>query len=556
MKQLGNGITVFAAWVGFAAVANGCGGWVDLKSSEGAAGSATGGSGSVIPSAGSSQGGSASIGTGGSPPASAGTNATGGQADAGAEPFEILVAPEPTLFPPGADGPGVTWTASIKVYAGSLGAGALAGTAEYCFKKPLSGYRCDWQSYEPFVWTEEDGLVTLDLADLGGSDHIPTRVTPDGKTVVGSFRKDNQTLGLFRWTKAGGATGLGEPTGSTGFEYLSDDGTTVAGMFKTNDKGHLNFVWTEADGFQPLDEASGWPSAAQTEVRGLSADGLVIAGATVGVEPSQVFRYTEGEVEQFGSLPDFPRCDLTYGAVTRDGETVYGGCTSEDQQSYRAFRWTEANGLEALSNASCEMKSVLAISGSGTVTFGMGSCDGASGLVRWTDGASGMILSAAPAGFQFEGVRGTSHDGGAAIGVLRAVSGEPTGTGAPPLPGEEIPITSTERAFRWTETDGVDVLPLTSGQSYSSANAIAPSGDVIVGRAGQADNAAKAVLWDDAGQLELEAYLESQGVDLQGVELNTAQDVVVRDGIILILGYADAANLSGAWLARIPLVRP
>lgn len=283
MKQRGKGFTGFAAWLGFGAAASGCGGWVDLQSSGGGAGGAGG------------------TGHRGGIDASAGTSSVLGQGGAGASPFEVLVAPEPTLIPPGAEGPGITWTASVKVYAGRLADGALAGTTAYCFKKPLSGDSCSWLSDEPFIWIEDDGLVPLDVQGLGGINYFPSRVSLDGTTVVGSFRKANGEFGLFRWTQESGAQRLGEPPGSPGYEYLSDDGKIVAGMFKSNDaRGHLNFLWNEEDGFQPLTEASGWP--ANSEVRGLSADGAVILGATTGVQPAQVFRFIAGSAEQFGSL--------------------------------------------------------------------------------------------------------------------------------------------------------------------------------------------------------------------------------------------------------------
>jgi uncharacterized membrane protein len=552
MKQRGKGFTGFAAWVGFAAAASGCGGWVDLQSSGGGAGSAGHPGGAAGVSGGTSAGGSEAVGGTSSINVSAGTSSVIGQGGAGGGPLEVLAPPEPTLIPPGAEGPGITWTGSVKVYAGRLADGVLAGTTAYCFKKPLSGDSCSWLSDEPFIWLEDDGMVPLDVQGLGGINYFPSRVSLDGTTVVGSFRKANGEFGLFRWTQESGAQHLGEPAGSPGYEYLSDDGKIVAGMFKSNDaRGHLNFLWNEEDGFQPLTEASGWP--ANSEVRGLSADGAVILGATTGVQPGQVFRFSAGSAEQLGSLAGFPSCDVGYlTSLSRDGEAVFGACTSQDQQTSRAFRWTEATGLVALRNASCEMNGVHAVSIGGESAFGMGTCGDVRGLVRWTSGAGVESLPAAPTGFALDNLIGTSENGSAAFGALRAVGPEPT---TPPLPNEVPQFVPISQAFRWSEADGVQQLPLAAGQSYGLANAIDPSGQVVVGRAGRGDNDAKAALWDSAGLLELEAYLKSQGVTLQGIELNTAQDVAVRDGMIHVLGYVDAANFAGAWIARVPLVR-
>lgn len=548
----------FAAWVGFVAVASGCGGWVDLQGAGGGGAGETGhpgGETGVPGGGGSSSGGTQAIGGTSPVTPSAGTSSVighGGTAEQGVgeSPFEVLAAPEPTLIPPGAEGPGITWTGSVKIYAGRLADGALAGTTAYCFKKPLTGDSCSWQSDEPFIWLEDDGLVPLDVEALGGVNYFPSAVSRDGTTVVGSFRKANGDFGLFRWTEASGTQSLGQPPGSPGYERVSDDGKTVAGMFKSN-SGHLNFRWTEEDGFQPLTEAAGWP--ADSEVRGISADGTVLVGATTGVQPGQVFRYAEGVAEQLGSLPGFPSCDVGYvDSLTRDGTAIFGACTSEDQQSSRAFRWTEATGLVALSNESCAMHGVLAVSASAGAAFGIGTCNGARGLVRWTKAAGVVGLPAAPAGFQFDGVGGSDEAGSALFGALAAVSAEST---TPPLPTAPPFGPSNLQGFRWSADDGVELLPLGSGQTYSLANAIDPSGQVVVGRAGRADNDAKAALWDGDGLLELEAYLKSEGVALQGVELNTAQDVVVRDGTIHVLGYVDASNFAGAWIARFPLVR-
>jgi uncharacterized membrane protein len=542
MSKRGCELTVLA-WLGTAAT--GCGGWVDLENPKGSGGS-TASWGSTPGAAGQSE--PAEGGTTGRPAVSPAAGANGTD---DLEIFEGLVSPPPTLIPAGADGPGVTWKGQAVIDAGSLESGVLAGANEYCFSKPFSEFSCDWQSREPFFWTEESGMVPLDRLLPGAFAYYPNLVSAEGPTVVGSFNTIDGAGslifgGFFRWTEALGATTLGEPPGtdSGGPSFMSRDGRVVAGVAKVagqSDIVHVQFLWTEAEGFRELAEDASWPEAG--EMAGMSADGTQLVGQTIGDAPA-AFRWSADRgAEMLGTLPATTTTSCYANRITADGNTIFGFCQDAKQGSY-AFRWRATEGVLALTSdpSSCAMRSVEAFSADGSIAFGHATCAGNQPrIARWSEseGVTEMVPPAGAAAFAM--TLHSSSSGGVAFGILQPEGMVYTSEGS-----------SGTRAFRWTETDAALALEPLAGHEFSSAYASDSAGEVLVGRSGTDNGAAsRAVLWDESGLLDITAHVTSQGIDLRGVELQSADRIAVRGDALLVQGVANSQTRSGVWFARI-----
>lgn len=551
MNHRGYGLTALV-WLG--ALAAGCGGYVDLENppSEGGAS----GSGAASPSAGEP----ATAGSGGSGGVSQGTagepgdagepsvpNGAGGDdsSDGGAPSevvFVALTSPEPQFIPAGADGPGVTWTGTAVIDTGNLEGGALAGANEYCFKKPATTFSCDWQTREPFVWTDASGMVPLDRLNVEGDAFYAQHVTADGSVVVGSYGEQQAMKGFFRWTQADGGSSLGEPesTISGAPWFMSEDGGAVAGIAKATDKGKLEggqFLWTEADGYLALAGSATWPEGA--EVVGLSADGETVIGQTTGTAPHTVFRWTVADgVDELGSLPDADDCFVDQ--VAAGGDAIFGRCQDETQQG-RAFRWTEPTGLVELQSNDCSLVAVMKASRDGTAAYGTVRC-GADPIDfgRWS-ATSGTVEIATSSGFRVPPHSvGTIDDGSVAFGVLLS-------SGSPFLQDGA----NGSRAFRFTTSAGLALLPTLPSHGFSSAYAADENGAAVVGRSGVENGASKAVLWSDGLALDIAAYVVSKGVDLNGLELQSAERVARRGDAVLVQGIANQQSRGGVWFAKI-----
>jgi uncharacterized membrane protein len=459
----------------------------------------------------------------------------------------------PHVIPSGADAPGITFTAFTVIDAGSLEQGVLVGATEYCFKKPQSGFTCDYHSREPFVWKQASGMAALDRLNAGGLEFFSSFVSDDGDTVVGAYNTADGFGGFFRWTKADGATTLGEPAGTnSGSPYaMSSDGRTVVGMAKVADKakadiGHAHFLWTEQAGYQALADDVTWPASG--EVVGLSSDGLTLFGQTTAASDTHMaFRWTKaGGAQPLGNLAGRTHCRID--RATADASAIFGVC-EDDQQVGRAFRWTEALGMQELGNAgdSCVMRSVFSISADGSVAFGSVECgDNVYAPGRWAMGAGVAKLPPAPSNFHTDLPITSSADGKLAFGLLLPGSGE----GFPGQPG-----TAGTEAYRYVAGGSVEPLPPPTGQDFTAASAVDALGRVVVGRSGSQGAGSRAVLWDASGLVDIASYLTTHGVSLDGLDLSEAERVAVSGDTIVVQGYANAQNRGGVWFARILLSR-
>ncbi|MBN1556462.1 MAG: hypothetical protein JXA11_17105 [Phycisphaerae bacterium] len=176
-------------------------------------------------------------------------------------------------------------------YAG-LNLGFLDSENTVCFSKPAAinadgsvvvGVGWSEDTYEPFRWTEQTGMVGLGhLFSIGDSQRSEaTGVSGDGQIVVGSsmWIEDVGYIGqeAFIWTEESGMTGLGILAGGgmSQATAISDDGTVVVGM-ADDLSGFQAFRWTDSEGMIGLGDLSG--GLTYSKAADASADGSRIVG--------------------------------------------------------------------------------------------------------------------------------------------------------------------------------------------------------------------------------------------------------------------------------------
>jgi probable HAF family extracellular repeat protein len=133
----------------------------------------------------------------------------------------------------------------------------------------------------------------------------------------------------------------------------------------------------------------GTPSSDWVEAFGVSADGSVVVGRAANAAGQyRAFRWTEaGGMQDLGTLPG-GCCSSAYG-VSADGSVVVGWARNAAGQ-YRAFRWTEAGGMQDLGTLGGSESAAYGVSADGSVV--VGEAENAAGqrrAFRWT-AAGGM----------------------------------------------------------------------------------------------------------------------------------------------------------------------
>jgi len=127
-----------------------------------------------------------------------------------------------------------------------------------------------------FLWSQKKGMAALG----SGTDwhHSSATATDDnGSVIVGTLNDQ-----AFRWTKSGGAVGLGFLSGSTGVSDATGTdaaGDVVVGYSSATGGGHEAFYWTSNLGMVGLGQLSAGASSYATAV---SADGNTVVGYSSG----------------------------------------------------------------------------------------------------------------------------------------------------------------------------------------------------------------------------------------------------------------------------------
>ena len=327
-------------------------------------------------------------------------------------------------------------------------------------------------------------------------------------------------------------------------------------------------AWAAGE-FVTLGDLSG--GAFSSETVGVSGDGSVVAGNSVGNNGGEGFRWTQaGGMVTLGDLPGGGISNVAYG-ISSDGSVVVG--FGDGANGVEAFRWTQAGGMVGLGDlAGGGFFSIAQGTNSdGSVVVGRGAGVNGTEAFRWTQ-AGGMVGLGDLAGGGFGSIaRGTNSDGSVVVGNSESANGTEafrwtqaggmvglgdlaggsfssfataTNSDGSVVVGSGISAIDRE-AFRWTQAGGMVGLGFLPGDTVSAATATNSDGNVVVGQSGS-----HGIRWTQAGGIQSVAdWLAAAGVSTApGYTLGIATGVSA-DGSVVV-GNAVGPNGSEAYLAR------
>jgi probable HAF family extracellular repeat protein len=345
------------------------------------------------------------------------------------------------------------------------------------------------------------------LGDLFGGQNYSEAcgVSADGHIVVGTSIIDGNmffgaTFGAFRWDEQSGMqliyTVPGVNTSCTAYA-ANEDGTVIVGTanHSQNPANTQAFMWTPL-GTTEFGDLSG--GALNGAARGVSANGLVIAGVGESDSGPEAFGYTDNSGFQgLGDLPGGPFNSAAFG-ISADGGTIVGTSHIGDQNSRLAFRWTQSEGMVSLGH--------------------LGVPDGI------------VPLSEA---------YGTNVDGSVIVGMSRSL----------------VTGNAGWEAFRWTQEGGmVSIGDIAGGVPFAIAFGTSADGSIVVGRGAIEDcntpvgciTVYRAFIWDAVnGMRDLNTVLTDMGVNLNGWKLSEARGISGNGRVIVGNGSNALGEVQG-----------
>ncbi|MEY2498789.1 MAG: hypothetical protein QOD12_2345 [Verrucomicrobiota bacterium] len=320
----------------------------------------------------------------------------------------------------------------------------------------------------------------------------------DGQVAVGHDGFGDESR-AYRWTATEGATGLPMIDGalrtfSTALA-VSADGQTIVGQAAR----------APADDGTNRSVAVVWRTAA--------------ANVNVKAQKIRQRHYAESETTTLEAidLGLFPKGTLSSAnGVSANGSVVVGYTVGRDPDPsfkfdvYQAFRWTQATGMVGLGWLDTQNKfsQAFGVSADGSVIVGLDSAQ----AFRWTE-ATGMV--------------GLGKGPGALASVAKAISADnSTIIGFNTYNAQN----DNNRGFRWRAGEGFVDLGVLPGDQYSEANAVSADGGTIVGVSGVKFVSARAFIWDQAnGMRDLKSVLVAGNPSLANWTLISA-DAISADG--------------------------
>ncbi len=201
-------------------------------------------------------------------------------------------------------------------------------------------------------------------------------ISADGSVIVG--RSSPSSGGeAFRWTEAAGMISLGAGTAGflSSYAYgVSGDGSKVVGYGSAK-----AYLWSESSGFVSLGDLDGG-AFITSRAWGISADGTTVVGmASSAPQPFQPYRWSETSGMVGLGWITTGQATNQANAVSADGSVIVG------ESSLKAFRWSEATGIQDLGAGS--FSRALAVSADGSAVVGFANTTG--GAFIW-DQANGV----------------------------------------------------------------------------------------------------------------------------------------------------------------------
>lgn len=267
-----------------------------------------------------------------------------------------------------------------------------------------------------YRWTQASGMI--DLGTLGGTSSEARAVSADGSVIVGASRTAVGFLRGFRWTQAGGMVEIGTLGAGTTAFGVSADGSVIVGGSNLASGPSRAFLWTQAAGIINLGTLSpGWSFA-----RGVSADGLVVIGASVADIGGGIAAFRWTAATGMVDIGSFGGAKTSAEAINSDGSVIVGYSNFAGDINNQGFRWTQSAGMIYLGTLGTG-STATAVSADGNVVAGnSGLTDGQIHAFRWTQ-ASGMV-DLGTLGGNFSTAFGMSADGSVIVGESTNASGQ------------------------------------------------------------------------------------------------------------------------------------
>ena len=288
----------------------------------------------------------------------------------------------------------------------------------------------------------------------------PADISNDGSVVVGSGygnTGDDYVDAGFRWTAADGFEDLSGklPQNDRAAGYgVSDDGKVVVGDYTlpgTYDSRGFHLQGSTVKVIEPLEGGT------FVRVSGVSGDGKIVVGYTGNNNELAAFRWDSatGTMAALGNLGGGAQAMATNG----DGSVVVGNSSLEDNAAgFRAFRWTEADGMNSLGLLGTKgSSSATGVSADGAVVVGYASRASDAGYdhaFRWTAAGGMEDIHGLPGDLSM--ASGVSGDGKVVVGMAAPEAGK-----------------FETSAFRWTEAGGMQTV-----EQWLSASGVKVGDDV------------------------------------------------------------------------------
>ncbi len=198
--------------------------------------------------------------------------------------------------------------------------------------------------YEPGGVLNDLGV----LAPIPAAQSLANDCNTDASVVVGASTDANADTQAFRWTDEQGMLPIGflDATSPRSSEGIATDasGDTVVGVSSSTSGEHA-FIWNRFDGMRSL-ITPGTKGIASSRAEDISSDGLVVVGRVETPGATLAARWTAPGV--FETLADLDGGTTFSAALStnRDASVIVG--VASDESGFRAFIWTENDGLRAL----------------------------------------------------------------------------------------------------------------------------------------------------------------------------------------------------------------